>query len=353
MSSRLATDRQFAGLERVLVHSSQAFDAITFEMWVPLLTGGCAVVAPQGDIDAVVLSELVTTHDLTAAWLPVGLFAAVVDQDPTCLAGLSRLWAGGDALPVATLEQLWRHCPGIQVINGYGPTETTTFAVTYAFSPHEDLAAGVPIGVPLDNVRAYVLSSGLTPAAPGVVGELYIAGDGMARGYLHRPGLTASRFVANPFDADGERLYRTGDLVRWSQSGKIVYVGRNDSQVKVRGFRVEPGEIEAVLAAHPAVAQAVVLARETDAVNGSRQLVAYLVTDPANATEEFVAQMRGVCGGSVAGVHGAGGVRGVGAVAVDGEWEGGPGGVAGSGVRGWGVSGAAVGGGGVAGRDFR
>ena len=217
----LATDRQFAGLERVLVHSSQAFDAITFEIWAPLLGGGCAVVAPHGDIDAVVLRELVTAYDLTAAWLPAGLFAALIDQDPTCLAGLSRLWAGGDALPVATLQQLWRYCPGTQVVNGYGPTETTTFAVTHAFARYEDLSAGVPIGVPLDNMRAYVLGGGLEPVAPGVVGELYIAGAGLARGYLDRPALTASRFVANPFDASGERLYRTGDLVRWTQSGQI------------------------------------------------------------------------------------------------------------------------------------
>ncbi|WP_210748772.1 non-ribosomal peptide synthetase, partial [Actinomadura latina] len=275
----LAADRQFAGLERVLVHSSQAFDAITFEMWVPLLTGGCAVVAPPGDMDAVVLRELVAAHGLTAAWLPVGLFAAVVEQDPACLAGLPRLWAGGDALPPATLRELWRHCPGIQVVNGYGPTETTTFAVTHAFSRDEDLSAGVPIGVPLDGMRAYVLDGALTPVAPGVVGELYLAGAGMARGYLDRPGLTASRFVADPFDATGARLYRTGDLVRWTRSGRLVYVGRNDSQVKVRGFRVEPGEIEAVLTEHPAVAQAVVLARETGTADGSRQLIAYVVVD--------------------------------------------------------------------------
>ncbi len=289
----LATDRQFAGLERVLVHSSQAFDAITFEIWAPLLSGGCAVVTPPRDIDAVALRELVAAHDLTAAWLPAGLFAALVDQDPTCLAGLTRLWAGGDALPIATLRQLWQHCPGTQVVNGYGPTETTTFAVTHAFSRNEDLSAGVPIGVPLDNMRAYVLGGNLAPVAPGVLGELYIAGAGMARGYLDRPGLTASRFVANPFDADGERLYRTGDLVRWTRSGEIVYVGRNDSQVKVRGFRVELGEVEAALTAHPAVAQAVVLAREIDTANGSKQVVAYLVADPDNAAEDVVAQVRG------------------------------------------------------------
>ncbi len=286
----LATDRGFAGLERVLVHSSQAFDAITFEIWAPLLTGGCAVVAPPGDLDAVALRELVAAHDLTAAWLPAGLFAALVDQDPACLAGLSRLWAGGDALPVATLQQLWEHCPGTQVVNGYGPTETTTFAVTHAFARHEDLSAGVPIGVPLDGMRAYVLGGGLDPVAPGVVGELYLAGDGLARGYLDRPGLTASRFVANPFD-EGERLYRTGDLVRWTRSGEIVYVGRNDTQVKVRGFRVELGEIEALLTEHPAVDQAVVIARETDTANGSKQVVAYLVADAAAVAgmREFVA----------------------------------------------------------------
>ncbi|MGW1592059.1 amino acid adenylation domain-containing protein, partial [Streptomyces sp. NPDC002386] len=288
----IATDHRFAGAHRVLVHSSPAFDASTFEIWVPLLTGGCAVVAPAGgDLDAPALRELVATHALTALWLSVGLFATVVDQDPTCLAGLSALWAGGDALPAATLRQLWRHCPGVQVTNGYGPTETTTFAVTHAFTPDEDLSAGVPIGRPLDNMRAYVLDGGLRPVPPGVVGELHLAGAGLARGYLHRPGLTAARFVADPFGG-GERLYRTGDLVRWTRSGELVYVGRNDAQVKVRGFRVEPGEIESVLTRHPAVAQAVVQARETDAVNGSRQLVAYLVPDPAHPTDDLAAGAR-------------------------------------------------------------
>nr|WSY54834.1 amino acid adenylation domain-containing protein [Streptomyces sp. NBC_00886] len=290
----LATDRQFAGAHRVLVHSSPAFDASTFEIWAPLLTGGCAVVAPRGEIDGEALRELITAHGLTALWLSVGLFATVVDQDPTCLTGLSRLWAGGDALPVATLQQLWQHNPDIQVINGYGPTETTTFAVTHAFTRDEDLSTGVPIGVPLDDMRAYVLDSGLNPVPPGVVGELHLAGAGLARGYLHRPGLTAARFVASPFDG-GERLYRTGDLVRWTRSGEIVYVGRNDAQVKVRGFRVEPGEIEAVLTHHPAVAQAVVLARETDTADGSRQLVAYLVPDPAaNPADDLADQVRGL-----------------------------------------------------------
>ncbi|MGW0860521.1 non-ribosomal peptide synthetase, partial [Streptomyces sp. NPDC002690] len=287
----LATDRQFEGTERVLVHSSQAFDASTFEVWVPLLSGALAVVAPPGEIDALALRALIAAHRLDALWLPVGLFAAVLDQDPACLAGLERLWVGGDAVPVAALTQLRAHCPGIRVTNGYGPTETTTFAVTHPFSPTEDLSAGVPIGRPLDDMRAYVLDGNLTPVPPGVVGELYLAGAGLARGYLNHPALTASRFVAAPVGGAGERLYRTGDLARWTRDGRIVYAGRNDAQVKVRGFRVEPGEIESVLAAYPEVAQAVVLARETDTADGSKQLVAYVVPDTAAQTGDDLADL--------------------------------------------------------------
>ncbi|WP_371476527.1 amino acid adenylation domain-containing protein [Kitasatospora sp. NBC_00315] len=293
----LATDRQFAGADRVLVHSSQAFDASTFEVWAPLLSGGLAVVAPPGEIDAVELHALIAAHGLNAMWLPVGLFAAVIDQDPACLAGLERLWVGGDAVPVATLGQLWEHCPDIRVTNGYGPTETTTFAVTHPFSPTEDLSAGTPIGRPLDGMRAYVLDDNLTPVPPGVVGELYLAGAGLARGYLHRPALTASRFVAAAVGGAGERLYRTGDLARWTRDGRIVYVGRNDTQVKVRGFRVEPGEIESALTAHPAVAQSVVLARETGTADGSKQLVAYVVPDTAaEPGEDLAAALRSALG---------------------------------------------------------
>ena len=149
----LAADRRFDGLDRVLLHSSLSFDASTWEMWVPLLNGGRVVVAPPGNIDAVALRDLVTTYGLKGACVPTGLFAAVVEQDPACLAGLSQLWTGGEVLPVTTVRQMREHCPDTVVVNGYGPSEITTYCLAHAVPPDEDVSAGVPIGTPLDNMR--------------------------------------------------------------------------------------------------------------------------------------------------------------------------------------------------------
>jgi amino acid adenylation domain-containing protein len=273
----LAADRRWRGgaHARVLLHSPQTFDASTYELWVPLLTGGTVVVGPPADLDAPGLAALVTGQRLTALWLTAGLFAAIADSDPACLAGLAELWAGGDVVPAATVDQVRQACPGLRVVNGYGPTETTVFATAHSVA---DGPAGmqVPIGRPMDNMAVFVLDGGLRPVPPGVVGELYVAGAGVARGYVRRAGLTAERFVACPFGGPGARMYRTGDLVAWNSAGVLSFRGRGDAQVKVRGFRVEPGEIEAALLAHPKVAQAAVIACEVR--NTGTHLVAYVVT---------------------------------------------------------------------------
>ncbi|HET6709749.1 non-ribosomal peptide synthetase, partial [Amycolatopsis sp.] len=268
----LASDRSFAGEAHrtVLLHSPQAFDASTYEVWVPLLNGGRVVVAPPGDVDAEVL-RAVAGRGVRALWLTAGLFRLVAQEDPACLRGVGEVWTGGDVVPAAAVRQVRDACPGLTVVDGYGPTETTTFASRFVLAPGAAVPDAMPIGRPLDNMAAYVLDDGLRPVPPGVAGELFIAGAGVSRGYLGRPGLTAERFVANPFGAPGERMYRTGDVVRWSGDGVLEFVGRADDQVKIRGFRIEPGEIETVLAAHPDVTETVVVARD-------RRLVAYVVT---------------------------------------------------------------------------
>ncbi|MEV4053508.1 non-ribosomal peptide synthase/polyketide synthase [Amycolatopsis sp. NPDC049688] len=268
----LASDRSFAGEAHrtVLLHSPQAFDASTYEVWVPLLNGGRVVVAPPGDVDAEVLRDVVTRQGVTALWLTAGLFRLLAQEDPACLRGVGEVWTGGDVVPAASVRQVREACPGLTVVDGYGPTETTTFASRYFLAPEAAVPDAMPIGQPLDNMATYVLDEGLRPVPPGVTGELFIAGTGVSRGYLGRPGLTAERFVANPFGAPGERMYRTGDVVRWTGDGVLEFVGRADDQVKIRGFRIELGEIETALAAHPDVTEAVVVARD-------RRLVAYVV----------------------------------------------------------------------------
>ncbi|MFJ7907175.1 non-ribosomal peptide synthase/polyketide synthase [Kitasatospora sp. NPDC096204] len=276
----LALDRAFAGHDRVLVHSPHAFDAATYELWVPLLRGGTAVLAPLRDLDAAAVRHAVTERGVRHLWLTAGLFRLLAQEDPGCLRGAREVWTGGEAVPGAAVRKVLAACPGLTVVDGYGPTETTTFATRRAFRAGDDLPAVLPIGRPLDNTRAYVLDGALQPQPPGVTGELYIAGAGLARGYAGRPGETAARYLADPFGPPGGRMYRTGDTARWSEDGELHFVGRADDQIKIRGFRIEPAEIEARLTAHPAVAEAVVSLHQ-DA--GRKRLAAHLV--PAEGAE--------------------------------------------------------------------
>ncbi|MFJ7147384.1 non-ribosomal peptide synthase/polyketide synthase [Streptomyces sp. NPDC100445] len=276
----LALDRAFAGHDRVLVHSPHAFDAATYEVWVPLLRGGTAVLAPPADLDAAAVRRAVTEQGVGCLWLTAGLFRLLAQEDPGCLRGAREVWTGGEAVPGAVVRRVLDACPGLTVVDGYGPTETTTFATRRVFRAGDPLPAVLPIGRPLDNTRVYVLDGALQPQPPGVPGELYIAGAGLARGYAGRPGATAARYLADPFGPAGGRMYRTGDVVRWSADGELHFVGRADDQIKIRGFRVEPAEIEARLTAHPAVAEAVVSLYED---GGRKRLAAHLV--PAEGAE--------------------------------------------------------------------
>ncbi|GAA1302390.1 non-ribosomal peptide synthase/polyketide synthase [Saccharothrix xinjiangensis] len=280
----LAADSRWRGEahRRVLLHSPLAFDASTYELWVPLLSGGEVVVAPPGELDVATLRAVVAEHRVTALWLTAAVFQLVADEEPECLAGVAELWTGGDVVPAEAVRRVRDRFPALTVVDGYGPTETTTFASSHALRPGDPDPAAVPIGAPLDGVALRVLDARLRPVPPGVVGELHIAGSGLARGYLGLPGLTAERFVADPGGPPGSRAYRTGDLVRL-RDGVLHYVRRADDQVKLRGFRVEPGEVEAVLGGFPGVGRAAVVVR-ADA-SGRGRLVAYLVPS-AGATPD-------------------------------------------------------------------
>jgi amino acid adenylation domain-containing protein/non-ribosomal peptide synthase protein (TIGR01720 family) len=271
----LALDRAFdpAAHRRVLLHSPTTFDAATYEVWVPLTRGGTVVVAPEGPLQLATLSALVERHAVTALFLTAGLFRAFAQDAPESFAGLTEVWAGGDVVPADAVRRVRAAAPHVPVVNGYGPTETTTFATVWRVDAG-DIAGTVPIGRPMDDTQAYILDAALRPVPPGCPGELYLAGRGLALGYLNSPGLTAARFLANPFGEGGSRLYRTGDLARWDEHGVVYFLGRTDQQVKIRGFRIEPGEIEAALVRYPGVACATVVAREDRP--GDRRLVAYV-----------------------------------------------------------------------------
>ncbi|WP_262418133.1 non-ribosomal peptide synthetase [Streptomyces sp. SP2-10] len=284
----LALDRAFAGHDRILVHSPGAFDASTYEVWVPLLRGGTAVLAPPTDVDAAQVRHAITEQRVSCLWLTAGLFRLLAQEDPGCLRGAREVWTGGDVVPAQAVRRVLDACPGLTVVDGYGPTETTTFATRRVFRSGDPLPAVLPIGRPLDNTRVYVLDTALQPQPPGIPGQLYIAGAGLARGYAGRPGATAARYVADPYGPPGARMYRTGDIVRWSADGELHFVGRADDQIKIRGFRVEPAEIEARLTAHPGIAEAVVSLYE-DA--GRKRLAAHLVPAGA-ATVPSAAELR-------------------------------------------------------------
>src|SRR4029453_14596910 len=190
------------------------------------------------------------------------------------IAGVRQLLAGGDVLSASHVRKVIEAQSGGRVINGYGPTEGTTFSACFPVTGRTDFDDSVPIGRPISNTRVYVLDAGLEPVAAGVCGELYIAGAGLARGYLARAGLTAERFVADPFGPAGSRMYRSGGLARWRADGGVGFLGGADAQVKLRGFRIEPGEIEAVLLRHEGIAQAAVIAREDG--GGDKRLIGYV-----------------------------------------------------------------------------
>jgi amino acid adenylation domain-containing protein len=260
--------------------ANPAFDAATWEIWGALLNGARLLVVPSSVVmDPARLNTTLHSNGVTALWLTVGLFNQYVDSLPDAFGQLRYLLVGGDALDPKTIRQLLQHEQRpVHVVNGYGPTETTTFAITHDIQSVADDARSIPLGKPIANTQVYILDVRREPVPVGVEGEIYIGGDGVARGYLNRPELTEERFLRDPFSTNVDaRMYKTGDRGRWLADGTIEFLGRNDFQVKIRGFRIELGEIEAKLSQCAGVRDAIVIARE-DAPGGKR-LVAYLVAE--------------------------------------------------------------------------
>ncbi len=274
--------------DTVAQFASLSFDASTFELWAALLRGARLAVHPAGLPTAEALGAFLKEYEVSHLWLTAGLFHQVADDDISAFSGLRQLVAGGDRLSPEHCRRVLDAHPGLRLTNGYGPTEATTFTTTHDLRG----SAGdgpVPLGAPLANTRTYVLTDALEPAPVGVPGELYIAGAGLARGYLGRPGLTAERFTADPFGEAGERMYRSGDLVAWRADGTLEFLGRTDGQVKIRGFRVETGEVETALTAHPAIGDAAVVPHTED---GRTVLIAHVVPAVGTAVPDTAALRR-------------------------------------------------------------
>jgi amino acid adenylation domain-containing protein len=276
--------------DRVAFAANPAFDASTFEVWAPLLNGGTVVVIDHDTVltpDA--FARTLRQERVSILWLTVGLFNQMVAVLEPLFAQFKILITGGDVLEPKVISQVLSHPRNrpLLLLNGYGPTETTTFATTYRIERCAGETTSIPIGRPIANTRIYLLDAQGEPVPTGAVGEIYIGGDGVASGYLNRPELTAERFLVDPFAAAPQaRMYRTGDLARYLPDGNLVFLGRNDHQVKIRGFRIELGEIEGRLAEHPAVREVVVLALDTAS---GKQLVAYVVAD---GDDQLVSSLR-------------------------------------------------------------
>ncbi|WP_319929101.1 non-ribosomal peptide synthetase [Xenorhabdus santafensis] len=298
---RLAINNGFAdiGPDDCVAHCANiAFDASTWEIWSTLLNGGHLHVVPQSVLlDPARLCESLRGEGTTALWLTVGLFNEYLDYLEPLYPQLRYLIIGGDTLDPSKIRHM-QSLPSqpAHLINGYGPTETTTFATTYTINDPIDVKRSIPIGRPIANTRIYILDSYGQPVPIGVTGEIYIAGIGVARGYLNHPELTVERFIADPFSSEpGVRMYKTGDLGCWLPDGNIEYAGRNDFQIKLRGFRIEPGEIEAYLNRCDGVHEAVVLARINEGLQ--KHLVAYIIAEqnaqlnPADLRRQLAKQL--------------------------------------------------------------
>jgi aspartate racemase len=276
---RLVRNTDFCDLgadEAILQFAPIAFDASTFEIWGALLNGGRLVVMPSHASSLADIGRAIAAHGVTTMWLTAGLFHLMVEQRLADLAPLRQLLAGGDVLSARHVRMTLDALPSCRLINGYGPTENTTFTCCHSMRAGDEVSASVPIGRPIANTQIYILDGSMREVGPSETGELYAGGDGVARGYLNAPETTAEKFLRDPFSSEpGARLYRTGDLVRQRADGCVEFLGRVDNQVKILGHRIEPGEIEAALGAVPGIAQCCVIPHVD--TSGTKRLVAYYV----------------------------------------------------------------------------
>ncbi|WP_051766799.1 non-ribosomal peptide synthetase [Saccharothrix syringae] len=258
--------------------SPVSWDAFALELFGPLLSGATCVLQPGPTPEPALVRELVARHRITTVHLSASLLNHLLDEYPDALVGVEQIMTGGEPASVAHLRKLLDRHPGVRLVNGYSPVENMIFTVCHRVRLEDTEQPSIPVGRPISNKGFYVLDAHLNLLPPGVVGELYMTGVGLARGYLRAPAQTAERFVACPHGEPGERMYRTGDLVKWRADGVLEFLGRADDQIKIRGFRVEPGEVVNALTRHPRVRQAAVVVREDRP--GDKRLVAYVVPEP-------------------------------------------------------------------------
>ena len=297
---RLVKNNSFASFspdEILLQLAPLSFDAATFEIWGALLNGGRLVIAPAGRITPEDIGAIIRDYKITTLWLTAALFHLMVTNHLESLRPLRQLLAGGDVLSVTHVRRILEDLPHLRLINGYGPTENTTFTCCHTITLASLTSGTVPIGRPINNTRIYIVDPAMQPVPAGVTGELYAAGDGVALGYLNAPELTGEKFVSHTF-APGltERLYRTGDLARYRTDGTVEFLGRADTQVKVRGYRIELAEIEYALERSPLVRAAVACVR-TDWVTehdapGDKRLAAYVIPEHPGNTSGMIAELR-------------------------------------------------------------
>jgi amino acid adenylation domain-containing protein len=274
----------------VLMVAPPIFDGITYEVWVPLLSGGRIIVGPPGQVEMSDLAEFIRHSGATSAFLVPYVLNSLVEEDLDALGELEFIWSAGDVMSIAIFKRIMARFPHIRLFSAWGLTETTVVSSWYPASQLSADDRSVPIGKPMDNSRIHALDLALRPVPVGETGEAYVAGPDLAQGYEGAPDLTAERFVADPFGPPGSRMFRTGDLVRPRADGHLEFIGRVDRMVKIKGCRVEPAEVEAMLARSPAIAQVSVVVPV--GANGEKHLRACVV--PAVENRPSAAEIRQV-----------------------------------------------------------